>query len=202
MRYGYLVETYESEIIKVLSVWSMFDDADLRRRPRSDDPRGRNFLEHMVHQSVSEDLWFKTMFGIQVTNNPLPNEETRLGFMEAYARNSHLRLAELSHKGEEWWEQETAFFDVRRSRLWIMTRRLTHTAHHRGQQTALLRMLKHGLHSTYGPMADTGGLMANHAPTIYAYPSESVLLAEEGKGRRKAALPGPGGEGSTERSER
>ena len=200
MRYGYLLETYESEIIKVLSVWSMFDDGDLRRRPRSDDPRGRNFLEHMVHQSVSEDFWFKTMFGIQVTDNPLPEEETRLGFMDAYARNSHLRLAELSQKGEDWWEQETLFFEVRRSRLWIMTRRLTHTAHHRGQQTALLRMLKHDLHSTYGPTADTGGLMANHAPTIYAYPSESVLLAEEGKRRRKAALPGPGGQAVTERA--
>lgn len=201
MRYRFLVDTYETEIIKVLGVWSMFDDADLRQRPRSDDRRGRNLLEHMVHQSVSEDIWFKTMLGIAVTENPLPTEETRLGFMQSYARNSRLRLTAISENKEEWWEGETEFFDVRRPRLWIMTRRLTHTAHHRGQQTALLRMLRHDLHSTYGPTADTGGLMMNHAPTIYSYPNESVLLEEEERARRKTALPGPGARASTERPE-
>lgn len=202
MRYQYLIETYDSEIIKVLCVWSMFDDTDLRSRPRSDDARGRNLLEHMVHQSVSEDLWFKNMFGIRVTDNPLPVEETRLAFLQAYSRNSRLRLAALAKKNEEWWEEEATFFDVRRTHLWIMTRRLTHTAHHRGQQTALLRMLKHDLHSTYGPSADTGGLMAHHAPTIYAYPSETVLMAEEAHERRKTALPGPGSQAPTERPEK
>jgi len=202
MRYRFLMDTYETEIVKVLGVWSMFDDADLRQRPRSDDNRGRNLLEHMVHQSVSEDIWFKTMLGIAVTENPLPAHETRLGFMQAYARNSRLRLAAISANSEAWWEGETAFFDVRRTRLWIMTRRLTHTAHHRGQQTALLRMLKHDLHSTYGPTADTGGLMMNQAPTIYPYPNESVLLEEEEQTRRKAALPGPGARASTERPEK
>lgn len=202
MRYEFLVQTYETEIIKVLSIWSMFDDADLRRRPRSDDPRGRNLLEHMVHQSVSEDIWFKTMLGIQVTEDPLPAEETRLAFLQAYARNSRLRLAALSTKDEEWWEGEAGFFELRRTRLWIMTRRLMHTAHHRGQQTAMLRMLKHDLHSTYGPTADTGGLMMQHAPTIYAYPNESVLLNEEGQARRKTPLPGPGSHPATERPEK
>jgi len=202
MRYQFLVDTYETEIIKILGVWSMFDDADLRRRPRSDDPRGRNLLEHMVHQSVSEDVWFKTMLDIQVTENPLPRQETRLGFMQAYAHNSGLRLAALSEKNEDWWEGAAGFFDVRRPRLWIMTRRLTHTAHHRGQQTAMLRMLKHDLHSTYGPTADTGGLMIQHAPTIYAYPDESVLLEEEEHGRRKTPLPGPGSHPVTERPEK
>lgn len=201
MRYEFLLDTYETEIIKVLGVWSMFDDVDLRERPRSDDRRGRNLLEHMVHQSTSEDMWFKTMLGIHVTENPLPAQETRLAFMQAYARNSQLRLAGLSEKNEEWWEGETSFFDVRRTRLWVMTRRLTHTAHHRGQQTGLLRMLRHDLHSTYGPTSDTGGLMINHAPTIYVYPSESVLLEEEEHARRKAPLPGPGARPSTERPE-
>src|SRR5579864_653995 len=100
MRYQFLVDTYETEIIKGLSVWSMFDDADLLRRPRSDDSRGRNLLEHMVHQCVSEDIWFKTMLGIQVTENPLPPRETRFAFIEAYARNAELRLAALSEKKE------------------------------------------------------------------------------------------------------
>ncbi len=199
MRYEFLVDTYKTEIVKVLGVWSMFDDIDLRRRPRNDDPRGRNLLEHMIHQNVSEDIWFKTMLGIQVTENPLPAEETRLAFMHAYARNSGLRVAVLGAKDEAWWEEEAAFFDVRRTRLWVMTRRLTHTAHHRGQQTAMLRMFKHDLHSTYGPTADTGGLMVQHAPTIYAYPNQGLLLDEEGRDRRKAPLPRPLAHPVTER---
>jgi DinB family len=43
-----------------------------------------------------------------------------------------------------------------------MTRRMTHTAHHRGQQLALLRMLGREEYSNYGPTADTGGLKQNH----------------------------------------
>ena len=66
----------------------------------------------------------------------------------------------------------------------------------------MLRMLKHDLHSTYGPTADTGGLMIRHAATIYAYPNESVLLEEEGQARRKTPLPGPGSHSATERPEK
>jgi hypothetical protein len=38
------------------------------------------------------------------------------------------------------------------------------------QQMAMLRMFGRSLHSKYGPTADTGGLMQQHAPTIYIYP--------------------------------
>jgi uncharacterized damage-inducible protein DinB len=198
MRYKFLAESFRTETLKVLSVWSMFDEADLRIRPNAGDSRGRNLLEHMVHQCTSENFWFSSMLDITVTDNPLPREETRLEFIRIYAHDSGLRLIALAAKMDDWWEEETSFFDERRTRLWIMTRRLTHTAHHRGQQTALLRMLNRDLHSTYGPTADTGGLMAQHAPTIYPYPSASILLEEEASGRHKAALPGPG-ESPTER---
>jgi hypothetical protein len=93
----------------------------------------------------------------------------------------------------------TKFFDVQRSRAWVMTRRLTHTSHHRGQQMAMLRMLGHDLHSNYGPTADTGGLMQNHAPTIYAYVNLDALLKEEDSGGAKSPLPGPDGKAVTER---
>ena len=81
------------------------------------------------------------------------------------------------------------FFDVRRSKAWVMTRRLTHTSHHRGQQMAMLRMLGRELHSNYGPTADTGGLTQDRAPTIYAYPSLAALLEGEGRGGAKSSLP-------------
>src|SRR4029077_12424639 len=64
MSYDFLVETYASERIKVLSVWSEFRDEDLPFRPRLDDPRGRSLREQMIHQCVSEDLWFRTMLAI------------------------------------------------------------------------------------------------------------------------------------------
>jgi hypothetical protein len=100
---------------------------------------------------------------------------------------------------EHWWQEMTTFFDVQRSRAWVMTRRLTHTSHHRGQQMAMLRMLGRDLHSNYGPTADTGGLMQNHAPTIYAYSTLAALLDGEARGGAKAPLPAPGGTPVTER---
>ena len=66
---------------------------------------------------------------------------------------------------------------------------------------AMLRMLGHDLHSTYGPTADTGGLMQNHAPTIYAYPSVNALLKSEAQGGDKAPLPAASGTAVTERPE-
>jgi uncharacterized damage-inducible protein DinB len=199
VRYDFLIETYATERIKVLSVWSEFRDEDLSVRPSRDDARGRSVHEQMVHQCVSEDLWFRTMLGIDVEAPPLPKRETRLQFMQQYAEDSGKRLAELSKKDEAWWEESTKFFPVQRSRAWVMTRRIAHTSHHRGQLMAMLRMLGRDLHSNYGPTADTGGLMQNHAPTIYAYPSLEALLQGESAGGAKALLPGSGGKPVTER---
>jgi uncharacterized damage-inducible protein DinB len=199
MTYDFLVDSYETERIKVLSVWSEFRDEDLPVRPRSDDPRGRSVHEQMVHQCVSEDTWFRTMLQIDVAAPPLPKDERRLDFMKRYAEDSAKRLAVLRHTNESWWNEQAKFFDTTRSRAWVMTRRLTHTSHHRGQLMAMLRMLGRDLHSNYGPTADTGGLMQNHAPTIYAYASVEALLAGEGRGGAKSALPGAAGKQVTER---
>jgi len=200
MVYQFLVDTYETEIEKVLSVWSMFDDEDLLIRPSATDRRGRNLLEQMVHQSVSEDLWFSDMLGIKVTDDPLPQEESRVNFMESYHRNATARLRALAEKPEAWWPEAGLFFEERRTHAWIVVRRIAHTAHHRGQQTNLLRMLKHDLHSTYGPTADTGGLMQNHAPVIYPYKNMEELIREESGSRRKSLLPEPGKLALTERA--
>jgi uncharacterized damage-inducible protein DinB len=189
MTYEFLIDSYQTERIKVLSVWSEFRDDDFGVRPNAADARGRSVLEHMVHQCVSEDAGFRTMLGTDVGAPPLPAVETRLEFMKRYAEDSGRRLDRLRATGDRWWEEMTTFFDVRRSRAWVMMRRLTHTSHHRGQQMAMLRMLGRGLHSNYGPTADTGGLMQNHAPTIYAYSSIEMLLDGESHGGRKSPLP-------------
>jgi uncharacterized damage-inducible protein DinB len=199
MRYAFLVETYSTERVKVVSVWSEFRDRDLPMRPRQGDPRGRSVHEQMVHQCVSEDLWFRNMLGIDVGAPPLPAQEIRLEFIKRYAEDSGKRLAVLLQKDERWWEGDAKFFDVLRSRAWVMTRRMTHTSHHRGQLMAMLRMLGLELHSNYGPTADTGGLMQNHAPTIYAYESLETLIAGESAGGAKSQLPGAAGKVVTER---
>ena len=199
MRYDFLVETYETERIKVLSVWSEFREEDLPARPRVGDPRGRSVREQMVHQCVSENLWFMNMLGIDVSAPPLPATETRMEFIKRYAEDSKKRLAALKSKEETWWEGETKFFDVARSRAWVMVRRIAHTAHHRGQQMAMLRMLGRDLHSNYGPTADTGGLMQSHAPTIYAYDDVEALLKGEAAGGAKRKLPCAEGKSVTER---
>jgi len=201
-RYEFLTDTYRTEIQKVVSVWAMFDDDDLPRRPHPTDTRGRSLLEHMVHQSVSEHFWFATILGISVTRTPLPNTETRLAFMHCYVEHAHRRLAALLEKDDAWWEQIVSFFEVSRSRAWIMTRRIAHSAHHRGQQMGLLRMVNRDVHSNYGPTADTGGLMQHHAPVIYVYRDVETLLREESAGRAKTPLPGPGDRSPTERPDR
>jgi uncharacterized damage-inducible protein DinB len=199
MEYDFLVDTYGTERIKTVSVWSMFRDEDLPVRPHPLGKKDRSPLEHMVHQCVSEDKWLRGMFGIDVGAPPLPAKETRLEFIKRYAEDSGKRLAILKARDKAWWEEEVLFFDAPRTRSWIMLRRLAHTAHHRGEQTVLLRLLGRDVHSVYGPGADTGGLPVNNAPTIYAYPDVESLIEGESKGGRKARLPGPGDKPCTER---
>jgi uncharacterized damage-inducible protein DinB len=199
MEYDFLVDTYETERLKTLGVWSMFRDEDLPVRPRPLEKKDRNPLEHMVHQCMSENKWFCGMFGIDVGAPPLPEKESRFEFIKRYAEDSGKRLASLREKDKSWWEQEVSFFEVKRSRAWIMLRRIAHTAHHRAEQTVLLRMLGREVYSVYGPSADTGGLPVNNAPTIYPYADVESLIEGESKGGMKAKLPGPGDKPCTER---
>jgi len=194
--FSFFADTYATERLKTLSVWSQFKDTDLSFRP---EPRARTPLEHMVHQCVSEDSWMKTMLQIDAGIPPLPSPETRIGFLEKYAEASSRRLELLRAKSLEWFDEEAAFFDVRRTRAWILLRRFTHSAHHRGQLTVYLRLLGRDLYSTYGPTADTGGLAQNQAKVIYRYDSLEELLSAEQESGRNRPLPGPGAKPPTER---
>jgi uncharacterized damage-inducible protein DinB len=202
MLYSFLTDSYATERVKVISVWSMFRDEELPVRPNSSDARGRSVHEQMVHQCVSENYWFKEILGVDVGAPPLPEREIRWEFMRRYAEDSGKRLSVLGSQRQPWWEEIVPFFGVPRSRAWVMTRRMTHTAQHRGQLLAMLRMLGHDMHSTYGPTADTGGLMQNHAPTIYAYESLEIMLQAERHGGNKSALPRRTSQPVTERPNR
>jgi uncharacterized damage-inducible protein DinB len=194
--YDFLLETYRTERIKTLSVWSQFDDNEMEFRP---EPRARTPHEHMVHQCISEDNWMKNMLGIDTNENALPTVESKIEFIKCYARVSQIRLSQLLSKSDDWFEETTEFFEVTRSRAWVLTRRIAHSSHHRGQLTAYLRILGKDLYSTYGPSADTGGLPQNNANIIYRYASIDELITEEEKGGKRPALPGPGMKKPTER---
>ena len=45
MKYEFLIETYATERLKVVSGWSEFRETDLEVRPSADDPRGRSVHE-------------------------------------------------------------------------------------------------------------------------------------------------------------
>lgn len=174
MSFGFLVEIFATERLKTLSVWAQFQDADLEFRPSA---VSRSVREQFVHQCVSEDAWFTKMLGLPGSIPALPQQESRLEFLNCYAEASGRRLAALQTQQPAWFEAPTSFFTVERSRAWVLVRRIAHTAHHRGQLTTYHRLLGHVLHSTYGPTADTGGLPANGATVIYPYPSVEALLA-------------------------
>jgi uncharacterized damage-inducible protein DinB len=195
-RFDFLLQTYETERLKTLSVWSQIPDGRMSFRP---EPRARSPLEHMVHQCLSEDVWMRTMLGIAIDRTPLPVSESRVAFLEHYAACSRDRLDALRMQPDDWFEAETTFFDVVRSRAWVLTRRFTHSAHHRGQLTAYLRPWGLSLYSTYGPTADTGGLFQNGARVVYRYASIEDLLAREPDGGVAPDLPPPTGTPVTER---
>jgi uncharacterized damage-inducible protein DinB len=195
-RYSFLTDSYATERQKILGVWAMFRDDDMAWRPAS---RARSVHEQMVHQCLSEDAWMKNFLAIDLQEPPLPTVETRYEFIRKYAASSERRLEKLKTMPDGWFEETTRFFDVDRSRAWILVRRFAHSAHHRGQLTTYLRSIGHQLYSTYGPTADTGGLFQNGARVIYQYPDVETLLEAEAGGGRRTTLPGPGEKQPTER---
>jgi uncharacterized damage-inducible protein DinB len=194
--YAFLVETYRTERLKILGVWSQVPDDRMGFRP---EPRARTPLEHMVHQCQSEDGWMRSMLGIDISQPVLPAVETRDEFIRHYAVCSDDRLRQLDTQPDSWFEAPASFFGEARSRAWVLTRRMTHSAHHRGQLTMYLRLWGQALYSTYGPTADTGGLPKNGARVVY--PFESLEELFDARGQVAAALPGPGDKPPTERGD-
>ncbi|MGH9717750.1 MAG: DinB family protein [Candidatus Acidiferrales bacterium] len=151
--YSFLVDTYETEILKITGTWSAFSDDALSFRPA---PKSRSVLEQMEHQVRSEGHWMAAMLGID-TGDPNPAEQTVRGYVEQYRADAALRLKNLRAKPDAWWSETATFFDVPRSRAWIFVRRMNHSTHHRGQLIVYLRVLGLRVPSVYGPTADTGG---------------------------------------------
>jgi uncharacterized damage-inducible protein DinB len=151
--YEFLLDTYETEILKITGIWASFPQDRIDWRPH---PKSRSIVEQMEHQCQSEAKWMSSMLGID-TGDQNPRERTRQGFIEKYRDDAQRRLQILRQKPDAWWREETQFFDVRRSRAWVMARRINHSTHHRGQLVVYLRLVGELVPSVYGPTADTGG---------------------------------------------
>jgi uncharacterized damage-inducible protein DinB len=151
--YGFLLDTYETEALKITGIWLAFPEDSLGFRPA---PKSRTVLEQMEHQVQSEGRWMSTMLGID-TGDPNPAEKTARGYVEQYRGDAMRRLEILRSKPDTWWRESAQFFDVPRSRAWIFLRRLNHSTHHRGQLIVYLRILGMRVPSVYGPTADTNG---------------------------------------------
>ena len=176
--FQFLIDTYETERLKTLSIWAAFTPKTWKIRPHTEDVRGRTPQEHFIHQCLSENGWMTNMLEIEAGPVlPEAGNEDFVGFFQAYFTATSQRTAALNEKDDAWWLTEVPFFDVPRNRTWVMTRRLTHSAHHRGQLTALLRSWGATVKSTYGPTADTGGLAPAGGQTAYAFSSCEAVLA-------------------------
>lgn len=151
--YGFLLDTYETEILKITGLWRSFPEESLDWLPHA---KSRSVREQMEHQVQSEGKWMTAMLGID-TGDPNPAERTKRGFIDKYTADARRRLEMLRAKSDDWWREETQFFDVRRSHAWILMRRINHSTHHRGQLVVYLRLVGELVPSVYGPTADTGG---------------------------------------------
>ena len=175
--FAFFADTYDTERLKILSVWSQMPDGQMGFRP---EPRARTPREHMVHQCVSEDAWMRKMLGIDAGRPVLPPRK------RAARSSSTMRR-----------------YPPRGSRAAIEARRVVpradgvlrrHPIAGLGARPALHALgassrpvdrlyadLGQPLYSTYGPTADTGGLSQNGAPVVYRYDTIEDLLAGEGR---------------------
>jgi uncharacterized damage-inducible protein DinB len=151
--YSFLVDTYETEILKITGAWEAFPEGAMSFRPAE---KSRTVLEQFEHQIKSEGGWMRDMLGVDV-GDFLPKEQTKRAYIEKYRSDAQKRLTILRAKQDPWWQEDTKFFDVPRSRAWVLVRRMNHATHHRGQLVVYLRLLEQRVPSIYGPTADTGG---------------------------------------------
>src|SRR3954452_22075410 len=165
--FQHLLDTYASEINKVVSVWRGFDDDVLEYRPH---PKSTTVGGIFTHELLSGRRFFGEFLGLPepdaaaVVPAPLTVDAcvARLG---DYAR---ARLAHLARASHAWWDTPVRFFDVERTRTWVFWRRVLHSAHHRTQLTVYLRLLDRPVPAVYGPTADVTWSAADPTRTVDA----------------------------------
>ena len=165
----HIVETYASETNKTAGVWTELRDDQLDFRPH---PRSSSVRQILVHQILSERRFFAEFVGLAepAVETLLPPGETPgvRSYVDRLVVLARSRLAPLAAGDEAFWLAEVPFFDVRRQRVWVVWRRILHTAHHRAQVGLALRMLEDRVPPTYGPTADVTWTGADPTTTLDA----------------------------------
>ena len=165
--FQHLVKTYASEVNKLNSVWHEFAEEDLTFKPH---PRSTTVGEIIEHELLSERRFFGEFLSLPEVpaKEVLPLERTPAAFAARMVELSRARLQFLAERDEEWWLAVVPFFDVERERIWILWRRILHTAHHRAQLGVYLRLLNKKVPSIYGPTADVRWDGADPTNTVAA----------------------------------
>jgi uncharacterized damage-inducible protein DinB len=159
------LETYASETNKTASVFRQFEPGDFPFRPH---PKSSTVLDIFRHQLLSERRFFGEFLGSPEPDPPsiLPVEQTPEAFALRLVALARARLGFLAAQTDAWWMEPRPFFDVERQRIWILWRRVLHSAHHRTQLTVYLRLLDKKVVSTYGPTADVSWAGADPTLTV------------------------------------
>jgi uncharacterized damage-inducible protein DinB len=163
----HVLDTYASEISKTASTWRRFDDRGLAYRPHE---KSATAGEIMRHELLSGRRFFGEFLGLAEppASSVLEGTGTVSSFTERLIELAQHRLAGMADRPERWWLEEVQFFDVRRSRIWIVWRRILHSAHHRTQLTVYLRLMGKPVPAIYGPSSDETWDGADPTNTIEA----------------------------------
>jgi uncharacterized damage-inducible protein DinB len=165
----HVVDTYVSETSKTAAVWSELRDHQLEFRPH---PRSSSVRQILVHQILSERRFFAEFVGLAEppveTLLPAGDAPPVAAYVDRLLALARPRLVLLAEADEAFWLAEVPFFDVRRQRIWVVWRRILHTAHHRAQVGIALRMLEDPVPPTYGPTADVTWSGADPTTTLDA----------------------------------
>jgi len=165
----HLVDTYASETSKTAAVWSELQDGQLEFRSHA---RSSSVRQILVHQILSERRFFAEFVGLAepAVEALLPPGEAPgvAAYIERLLALALPRLVPLADGDEAFWLAEVPFFDVRRQRIWVVWRRILHTAHHRAQVGLALRLLEDRVPATYGPTADVTWTGADPTTTLDA----------------------------------
>jgi uncharacterized damage-inducible protein DinB len=87
------------------------------------------------------------------TIDPNPAQRIKEEFIEKYRADATRELEILRAQSDEWWHENTQFFDVTRTRAWVMTRRIAHSSHHLGQLVVYLQAGRRVRAVRHGPSA-------------------------------------------------
>ena len=165
----HMVDTYASETSKTAGVWSELHDDQLAFTPHA---RSSSVRQILAHQLLSERRFFAEFVGLAEPPVegllPVGDAPPVAAYIERLLELARARLAPLADGDERFWLAEVPFFDVRRQRIWVVWRRILHSAHHRAQVGLALRLLEDRVPPTYGPTADVTWTGADPTTTLDA----------------------------------